>query len=67
MNKHGKATYEAYAKSTIDVVPVAWDSLSPEEQAAWHAAGKAAIEEFWGPETCPPTARAPEGYPRMPS
>lgn len=64
MKNHGRAAYEAY---TREMVAVGWDTLTSEEQAAWHAAGEAAIREFWGPDSCPPTVRAPAGYPGAPS
>lgn len=64
MKHHGRAAYEAYAQGSD---AVAWESLMPGEQEAWHAAAEAAIREFWGPDTCPPTARAPLGYPEASS
>lgn len=42
---------------------MSWETLTEQEQAAWHAAAEAAIREFWGEDDCPETVRAPHGYP----
>lgn len=59
---HGRVAYEAYMHE-YGGIPLDWETLTQGEQTAWDAAARAIVREILGPETCPPTARAPLGYP----
>jgi hypothetical protein len=61
MRQQGRSAYESYAAR--GEVSLSWETLTEQEQAAWHAAAEAAIREFCGEDDCPETVRAPHGYP----